>query len=427
MTRYKLSFLLFLLTSLSLWAQSPVPGLTQSGPIAIIGATAHLGNGEVIENALVTFADGKITRVDRATAKVDLSDHQTIDASGKHLYPGLIAANTQLGLTEIGAVRATHDEAETGRYNPNTRALIAYNTDSQVTPTVRSRGVLYAQVTPTGGFISGSSSVVNLDAWNWEDATINTDEGLHLRWPRRRSYSWRSGEWTTNKKFGEQWQDIQDFLTEAKAYCSSRHESKNLRLAAACGLFSGEQKLYCHVDLAQDIEQAVQLGQSLGLTIVIVGGSESFLVTGLLKDNDISVILGPTHDLPNTNDSDVDQAFKTAAMLHEAGVTFCLSNDGYWQQRNLPYQAGSAVAYGLPYEQAIQAITLDAARILGVADQIGSIEVGKNASLIITEGDLLDMRSSELTEAFIDGRAVDLDNKQNVLYRKFKTKYERSK
>jgi imidazolonepropionase-like amidohydrolase len=290
---------------------------------------------------------------------------------------------------------------------------------------VRSRGVLYAQVAPTGGFVSGSSSVVKLDAWNWEDATIHTDEGMHVNWPRRRSYSWRAGGWSTNKNFTEQVQQIKDYFTEAKAYCSGDHEEKNLRLAAACGLFTGEQRLYLHVDQAADIEQAVMLGKSLAVAVVIVGGAESYLLTDLLKEAKVSVILGPTHALPNTADSDVNQMFKTPAMLHEAGVQFCLSNEGYWQQRNLPYQAGSAVAYGLPYEQAIQAITLDAARILGVDDQIGSLEVGKSASLILTEGDVLDMRSSQVVKAFIDGRDIDLDNKQEVLYRKFKTKYDR--
>jgi hypothetical protein len=240
MPRYIFLYLLLLLSGFPLLAQSPIPAADQAGPIAIVGATAHLGNGEVIENALVTFADGKFAIVaDQTTIKVDIRDHQTIDGTGKHLYPGLIATNTQLGLTEISSVRATHDENETGSFNPNSRALIAYNTDSQVTPTVRSRGVLYAQVTPTGGSVSGSSSVVKLDAWNWEDATIQTDEGMHVNWPRRRYYSWRAGGWSTNKKFAEQVQQIKDYFIESKAYCSGDHEEKNLRLAAASGLFSG--------------------------------------------------------------------------------------------------------------------------------------------------------------------------------------------
>lgn len=425
MIRYTLILILLMGISWSARAQSPVPAPAQSGPIAIVGATAHLGNGEVIENSLIAFVDGRITTVDRAEAKIGLENYATIDATGKHVYPGFIATNTQLGLTEIGAVRATHDEAEVGSFNPNTRALIAYNTDSQVTPTVRSRGVLYAQVVPTSGFISGSSSIVNLDAWNWEDATISTDEGVHMRFPRRRRYSWRAGTWRVNEQHGEQMKSIEDFLTQAKAYCAGEHTERNLRLDAMCGLFSGDKQLYVHVDGATDIEQAIVFANRFAVEVVIVGGAESYLVTDVLKAAKVPVILGPMHALPNTLDSDVDQVFRTPALLHEAGVDFCLSNDGYWQQRNLPFQAGSAVAYGLPYEAAVQAITLDAARILGVEKEVGSLEVGKAASLIITSGDALDMRTNTVERAFLDGRDVDLDNKQEVLYRKFKTKYER--
>lgn len=427
MLRYIIFSFLVLGLGFSAEAQSPIPAPEQAGPIAIVGGTAHLGNGEVIENALITFIDGKIATVDRAEAKIGLDGFTRIDATGKHIYPGFIATNTQLGLTEIGAVRSTHDEAEVGSFNPNTRALIAYNTDSQVTPTVRSRGVLYAQVVPTSGFISGSSSIVNLDAWNWEDATIATDEGIHLRFPRRRRYNWRAGEWKVNKRFAEQFKSIEDFLSQAKAYCTSEHEERNLRLDAMCSVFSGASQLYVHVNSAADIEQAIIMSTTYEIEVVIVGGAESYLVTDALKAADVCVILGPTHDLPNTLDSDIDQAFRTPALLHEAGVQFCLSNDGYWQQRNLPFQAGSAVAYGLPYEAAIQAITLDAARVLGVDSEVGSIEVGKAASIIITSGDALDMRTNTVERAFLDGRDVDLDNKQEVLYRKFKTKYERTK
>ncbi|WP_020538335.1 amidohydrolase family protein [Lewinella cohaerens] len=421
-------FLLFatLLSSL-LMAQPPVPGAVQAKPIAIVGGTAHLGNGEVIENALVTFDQGKITRVDRASAKVDLSDHEVVDGTGKHIYPGLIAPNTQLGIVEIAAVSATRDNAETGYLNPNARSLVAYNTDSQVTPTVRSRGVLFAQVTPQGGALSGQSSIVQLDAWNWEDAAVLADDGHHLNWPRRRSYSWRQGTWTKNERYAEQVQSVEDFLRQAQAYCAGADREPNLRLASACGLFNGKQRLFVHANLAKDIEQAILLGKKFDLDLVIVGGEESYLVTELLREYKVPVVLGPTHALPGTLDSDVDQPFKTPAALHEAGVQFCLSNEGFWQQRNLPFQAGTAVAYGLPYEKAIQALTLDAASILGVADRIGSLEVGKDASLIITSGDVLDMRTSVVEHAFIDGRKVDLDNKQDQLYRRFQTKYQRQK
>lgn len=414
------------LATLLLQAQSPQPAPAQSKPIAIIGGTAHLGNGQVIEDALITFEQGKITRVDRATAKVDISDHVRIDAAGKHIYPGFIAANSQLGLIEIESVRATVDAAEVGDMNPNARAIIAYNTDSQVTPTIRSRGVLYTQTTPEGGLIAGQSSVVQLDAWNWEDAAVLADDGMHLNWPRRRSFNWREQQWTKNERFDEQIRDLETFLREARAHCADPAAVPNLKLGAMCGLFDGSQRLFVHADQAKDIEQAVLLGKAHDLAVVIVGGAESYMVTAVLAAHQVPVVLGPTHDLPNTLDSDVDQPFKTPAQLHEAGVRFCITNEGFWQQRNLPFQAGTAVAYGLPYEKAVQSITLDAAQILGVADKIGSLEVGKAASLIITVGDALDMRTNQVEAAFIDGRSIDLDNKQDALYRKFKAKYERN-
>lgn len=409
------------------FGQPPVPAPAQDGPIAIIGGTAHLGNGEVIENALITFDEGKITRVDRADAKVDLSDHRQVNAAGKHIYPGFIAPNTQLGIVEISAVRATRDDAEVGALNPNARTIIAYSTDSQVTPTVRARGVLYAQIVPEGGRLSGQSSVVQLDAWNWEDAGVSVDDGHHLRWPRRRSYSWREGRWTDNKDYQKDVDEVEEFLRQAQAYCQSDADERNLRLDAACGLFKGEQRLFVHANLAADIQQAILLAKTFDVQMVLVGGAESYLVAEMLAEYEVPVIIGPTHDLPGTLDSDVDQAFKTPAMLHAAGVDFCISNEGFWQQRNLPFQAGSAVAYGLPYEAAVEALTLGTARILGIDKTVGSLEEGKAASLIITVGDALDMRTNTVEHAFISGREISLDNKQDQLYRRFQTKYQRQK
>ncbi|MCB0635820.1 MAG: amidohydrolase family protein [Lewinella sp.] len=420
--------ILFLLACLSttwLVAQSPVPAPAQAQPIAITGATAHLGNGEVIENALITFAEGKLTQVTTYRNGADLSGHQVIDAAGKHVYPGLIAPNSQLGLVEIGAVRATRDESETGEMNPNVRSLIAFNTDSQVSPTVRSRGVMLTQATPDGGTIAGQSSVMHLDGWNWEDAAVRADDGVHVYWPRRYRYNWRTGELMENRRYSETIQELQRFLDEARAYCAGDHAERNLKLEAMCGVMSGERNFYVHADMARDIEQAVVMARANNLSLVIVGGAESFMITDLLRDNDVAVIVGPTHALPSREDYDVDQPFKTPAMLHEAGVRFCLSQEGFWEQRNLPFMAGTAVAYGLPYEEAIRALTLSTAEILGVNDRVGSLEAGKDATLIVCAGDLLDMRTSQVERAFIEGRDIDLDNKQDYLYRKFSEKYSR--
>lgn len=406
-------------------AQNPVPGPAQSEDIAITNATIHVGNGEVIENGQILFSNGKIQSVSRTSTDLP-TGYQVVDANGKHIYPGLIALNSSLGLVEIGAVRSTRDQREVGTFNPNVRAMIAFNTDSQIIPTVRSRGVLLAQATPQGGRISGKSSVMQLDGWNFEDAVRGQDEGAHFNWPWKQFYSWWSGEVRKNNNYDQQLRDLALFMEQSKAYCSDNREGEvQLKLAAMCDLYSGNAKAYFHVDDASDIQATVLFAKKHGMDPVIVGGEESYLVTDFLKQHEVSVILGSTQSLPSGPDEDVDQPFKTPAQLAEAGVDFAISHGGYWEQRNLPFTAGTAVAYGLPYESAIQALTLTPARITGIDDEYGSLEAGKSATLIVVGGDLLDMRQSKVEHAFIDGRKVNLDNKQAYLYRKFGEKYER--
>ncbi len=407
----------------SLQAQSPVPAPAQSVPIAIVGATAHLGNGQVLENSLIAFADGKLTLVE-AYSQQALDNYQVVQAEGKHVYPGLIAPNTQLGLIEIGAVRATRDNDETGSLNPNVRSLIAYNTDSQVTPTVRCQGVLLAQITPEGGLISGQSSVVQLDAWNWEDAAYLTDGGIHLRLPAKKYYSWRRGTYRKNESYDEQLEEIENYFAEAKAYCQQNEPSKeNLKLAAACGLFDKSKKLYVHANSVEDMTQAILLAKKHGVSPVIIGGRDAWRMTEQLVENEVAIILESTQRLPGTPDEPVDMPFRTPQLLQEAGVLYCLGHEGFWQYRNLAFQAGQAVGYGLAYEDAISALTLNTAKILGIDNRAGSLEVGKDAILFICQGDVLDMRTSVVEAAYIQGREISLDNKQKALYHKFQEKY----
>ena len=410
--------------ALTIVAQTgPTPAEPQSRPILISGATAHLGNGQVIEDCFIAFENGKLTVVGDNQTRRDASKYRIIDAAGKHVYPGLIACNSNLGLTEIGAVRATRDAREVGSINPNVRSLIAYNTESTVIPTVRANGVLLAQITPQGGTVSGQSSVVQLDAWNWEDAAIRTDDGIHLNWPRLYS---RGGWWTGNSgvtrndKYPENQRDLDTYFAETTGYRDlAEPGERNLKFESMRGLFDGTKKLYIHVEDAQGITDAVNFAMRHKVSPVIVGGADSWLVADFLKDNNVPVILHPTQALPNRTDSDIDQPFKTPKMLHDAGVEFALAMDGYWEQRNLAFQAGQAIGFGLPYEVAVQAITAAPARILGVGDEMGSLEVGKDATLIIVEGDLLDMRSNKVEHAFIQGREIDLDTKQKQLYQKY--------
>ena len=402
----------------------PVPAPPQTEPIVIWGATAHLGNGQVIENSVISFENGKITFVSDANVRRTFPNHKEIRADGKHVYPGFIAPNTTLGLVEIGAVKATLDNDELGSLNPNIRSIIAYNTDSEIIPTVRSMGVLMAEVTPTGGRISGTSSIVHLDAWNWEDAAYKTDFGMHLNWPRTSSWSWRTRRVTKNENYDKDLQQLEDYFKLAAAYHENDSpETPNLRFEAMRGLFDGSKKLFVQADDVQSMQEAVLMMGKFNITPAIVGGRDSWMITDFLKMKEVPVILRSTQSLPGRADADVDQPFKTPAILQEAGVLWCFQHKGFWQQRNLAFQAGQAVGYGLAYEDAIKALTSNTAKILGIGKQVGTLQEGMDATFFISEGDVLDMRTSNVTQAYIQGRELDLDNKQEMLYRKFQMKY----
>ncbi|WMN06699.1 amidohydrolase family protein [Marivirga arenosa] len=412
-------------------AQVPAPGEPQKEPIAIMNATAHIGNGEVIENSVITFENGVITNVaDASKVRLDLSSYKVIDAEGMHVYPGLIASNTIMGLEEISAVRATRDQDETGEFNPNVRALIAYNTDSEIIPTTRFNGVLYAQTTPRGGRISGSSSVMDLDAWNWEDAVLKNDEGIHLNWPSKLQYPrWWLGEteWRENKEYDKQYEELKVFFNDAVSYSElSSTEVTNLKLEAMKGLFDGSKTLYIHTDRAKEILESIQFAQSVGVQkMVLVGGDQAYYVKDFLLENEIPIIVEETLRLPSRNSDAVDMPYKTPYLLHKAGLKVAIGQWGsVMQVRNLPFSAGTAAAYGLSKEEALQMVSLNPAEIMGVSDKIGSLEKDKIASLVISKGDILDMEGNKLEYVFIEGRQVTLEAHQQRLYKKFKEKYE---
>ncbi|HRF39556.1 MAG TPA: hypothetical protein PK198_12280, partial [Saprospiraceae bacterium] len=274
-------FCILSVITFSVYAQTPVPAPPQEMPVYIVGATAHLGNGLVVENSIVAFENGKITlvRTPQTLPQVNLSRYKVIEAKGKHLYPGFIAPNTQLGLVEIEAVRATVDAGEIGELNPNARSIIAYDSDSEVPPTVRAQGILLAQITPQGGLLSGQSSIVQLDAWNWEDAAYKMDIGLHLNWPAMFSFNWREGSLSKNANYDKQVEVIETYLTEALAYCKNdKPAEKNLKLESACALFNGSRKLFLHADDAKAITAGVLLAKRFGITPVVVGGGDAAII-----------------------------------------------------------------------------------------------------------------------------------------------------
>lgn len=424
--KYLLYFFSLLIASNVFAQQTPAPKQTET--ITILGAIAHIGNGKVIKNSFIQFENGKLTVVDDASLTKKPMKGKVIKAKGKHLYPGFITMNSTLGLVEIDAVKASDDEHELGEFNPNVRSIVAYNTESKIIETVRANGILIGQITPRGGRISGSSSVVQFDAWNYEDALLKADEGIHLNWP---GTFYTSGWWANgtslkqNKKYQEQVNKINDFFDQTKLPDANEI---NLKQKAITGLFDGSKTLYVHANNETEIVDAINFKNKNKIKkMVLVGGHEAYKVTNLLKENNIAVVLKRIHSLPNSDDEDIKLPFKLAKILDDAGVLVALDTAGDMERmnsRNLPFNAGTAVAYGLDYEKAVAMLTANPSKIMGLEKQFGTLEVGKDATLVLSKGDALDMQGNQIEKAFIQGRDISLDTHQKQLYRKYLKKYE---
>lgn len=422
--------LLFFLAIHTVSAQQ-TPADKQTTAFSIEGATAHLGNGKVIENSLIMFDGGKITFVGSAMMKIARMG-TIINAKGKHVYPGFIAANASLGLVEIDAVKASDDEDEIGTMNPHIRSLIAYNAESKVVESMRPNGVLMAQITPRGGIISGTSSIVQLDAWNWEDASVKTDDGIHMNWPS----SFTRGRWWLGEdpalkpdpNYAKKTEGIKSYFTDAKNYLARNPDKKHLPYEATKSLFNGTQKFFIHVNGQKEITDAITISKELGINnIVIVHAEGAEKVADLLVKNNIPVILERPHRNPNSEDDAYDKTYTIAKILTDKGVVVGLGMEGQMERmntRNLPFYAGTFAAFGLDKEEALKLITSNTAKILGIDAFAGTLEVGKDATLFISEGDALEMRGNILTKAFIQGRDLSLETHQTKLWKRYANKYK---
>jgi len=400
--------------------QKPAPAQTKG--FSIEGATAHLGNGQVIENSLIMFSEGKIVFAGSNNVKIRRIG-TIIKATKKHVYPGFIILNTTLGLGEIDAVRATIDQDEVGQMLPHVRSIIAYNAESKLVEAIRPNGILLGQIVPQGGVISGTSSVVQFDAWNWEDAILKVDEGIHINWPSTFNRS------KVNKNYNSEVQKISNYFTNAKAYLKDSKLSKNLAFESMQGLYTGDKKLYIHAESANEIMDAIIFFKSNGIEeIALVEGFEADKVGDFLVKNNIPVILGIPHNLQISNDEAYNTQYKMAKVLVDKNVVVSISGMGSkmsrMNARNLPFYAGTFSAFGLDKEEAVKLITLNAAKILGIEESCGSLEVGKDATLFISEGDALDMRTNNLSHAFIDGRKISLETHQTELWKRYSNKYQ---
>ncbi len=419
----------FILVFSLLFAVVNLSAQTDGKSVLLLNGYLHVGNGEVLESALVGVKNGKITLVKNSLAYTYKTEEwdTIIDLQGQHMYPGFVAPNSTLGLTEIDAVRATRDYNEVGIYNPHVRSQIAFNVESKVISTVRTNGVLLTQATPRGGSISGTSSVMAMDGWNWEDATVLKDDGIHVNWPSSTQGNWGEGV-KRNEQYDAQKREMTTFFDMAEAYTKlPADQQTDGRLDAMKGCFDGKKRVYFHANDIQQLLDIISFSNKYDFKHpVIIGGNDSYLVPKQLIDAGFSVMITRLHSLPEREEDAVDQPFKLPYLLQTAGVPFCLQNEGDMEAmnaRNLPFQAGTAMAYGLTEEQAVAAISLSACKILGIDKDYGSVEEGKSATLFVSTGTALDMRSNNLTLAMINGVFMSLDNSQKALYEKYEEKY----
>ncbi|NJW51619.1 amidohydrolase family protein [Salinimicrobium oceani] len=420
---------LFFITGNLMAQQTPAP--QQERAVTIVGATAHIGNGEVIENSLIIFEDGKLTTVTDANSTKRQYPGTVIEARGKHVYPGFIAPNSTLGLVEIDAVVQSDDEDELGELLPHVRSIIAYNAESQVVESMRPNGVLVGQIAPRGGRISGTSSIVQFDAWNWEDAVLKEDDAIHINWPNSvRRGRWWEGEDPGVKPNDDYEKDIRtlsQFFNNARAYLSGPQNTANLPFSAMKKVIDGKQSVFIQADGEKEIIDILQFAKEQKLeNIVLVGGYNAYKVADEIKAANIPVLVGRVHSNPNQEDNHYDLPYKMAYLLHSKGILVGLENSGSMERmnsRNLPFYAGTVTAYGANKEEALKMITLNTAKILGIDDTLGSLEVGKDATLFISDGDALDMRTNKVSNAFIQGREISLESHQTQLAKRYIDKY----
>lgn len=405
----------------------PGAPVTQAADYAITNAVIHPLTAPVIDKGTVLMKDGKIVAmgadiVPPATAKV-------YDAKGLHLYPGMFDANSRLGLSEIGSINATIDTSEIGSYNPNARVEIAINPDSAHIPVARANGITQAFVTPEGGTISGMGCVIQTDGWTWEDLCIPSAGGMLMSVPSPSSDGGRAAD-----QRRREWQDslkpLQEYLENTRRYLRAKeaagkdglplHE-KDVRYEAMIPVLKGEVPIIVRANNAIGIRAAVEWAEKEKFKIIILGGSEAHKIADFLSEKKVPVILGQIHTLPSSEDTPYSQPFSHPKILSDAGVLFCISTGDSSNARNLPYQAAMAAAFGLSREEALKAVTLYPAQILGLGDQLGSIEVGKRANLILTTGDPLEIRT-EVKQVFIEGRPSDMSSKHTRLYDKYRAR-----
>ncbi len=385
-----------------------------------VGATLHIGNGKIIENSLIAVEGSNIIYVGKDGDGTTFKNATYIKVEDKHIYPGLIAPHCKIGLNEIDASRPTRDYAEVGDVNPNIQTQIAFNSDSKLIPTLRFNGVLFVQPTPVGSTIPGSSCVMNLSGDNWEESTVLGNDGIHLNWYETTGMESPSYRDEYSKFINK----VSSFFDQSSAYLKLEQVvEKNAKYESMRNILNGQKNIYIRANTARGIKQAIDFCTHYHLKPVLVGANECYEHLELIKQNNISIILMNIHRLPTYADEDINLPYKIPGMLKKAGIKFCIGIEGSWEVRNIAFQAGTAAAWGLTQEEALTAVTLDAATILKVDNKIGSIEVNKSASFIVSDGNILNMKENKLSYIYIDGKEIAVNDMQQQLYQKYHKKY----
>jgi len=427
--------------SLALTALLPAQDLgtkapKQTAPIVLQNAVLHTVTGGIVLGGTLWFHDGQIRGVLAADQKLELppgSKPEVIDLQGKHVFPGMIAVNTQLGLTEIISVRQTVDTDEIGEMSPEAKALVAVNPDSTAIPVARSNGILAAGVFPSGGLLPGRVSVIQLDGWTNDDLKVRDDAGPIVAWPglgggggfsRRFGRVGDDGEGSGNDAAKKSRQRIDDAFAAARAWLDAFTADPtigvDLRHQALVPALRGEAPVFLLADDVEQIESAVGWAIGRKLRPVVVGGRDAALCSPLLKDHQVPVVVTGVHRLPRRDDSAFDEPFTLPKRLTDAGLRIAIATgQDFSFDRNLPYHAATAATYGLGRDAAFAAITIEAAKVLGVDDRLGSLTVGKDATLFVADGHPFDL-PTKIEMAFVRGRRVDLSNKQTVLEAKYR-------
>ena len=420
----------------TIYGNNQIPGTDQKRPILLRGGTLHTVTGDVLEEHDLLFAEGKIITIDEQIQPSPETD--VLDIYGKHVIPGFIAGYTRIGLTEISAVKQTNDHSETGEINPNVRANVAYNPDSDLIPVTRSNGVLVINSAPSSGRIPGQSSVMMMDGWTWEDATLKHPTALNVNWPSMR-FDFRKN---AKKKEKEQREEYNKSLREmdllvrnvrayhhrknAKERKAEHKQKTDLRLESMVPFIVFKNPIHIKANDVRQIEAAVKWSNKHDLNIVIIGGRDAWMITEILVENNIPIIILGVQTTPRRRFEPIHTPYKIPSMLQKAGVHFCISLDpGYPMDghvRTLPDEAMRAASWGLTKDQALRAITLSAAEILGVDDHVGSLDLGKDATFFISDNEPLTQYNHPI-KAYIKGREIDLSDRQKNLWKKYKEKY----